>query len=462
MREIVSFLVIIIFFCTCIGGGKKQGLPQEDPLEVLVVDMMGYDSLPFNPGIKLTDTRSIDKAEPPKVINYSGSISEADFDISKYYSKAKTVLLEHPQTEEGRNQFFTPYDRRLMFGGFGSYWVEIFTQVLITDKYILAGDPFYGLHCYDMDGNFLYTLTTSINPPPYKEEGGLEIHFDNIKNALADFKVIGNTCMFVTLTETKATVHFHDLDSRTTYYQRQMDVQKVFPLSSKEYANFNYELMASERKPFIYTFNTSRDTLSQFVNYNVLPKFSGDNYHNPGPSNIYYYNDVPTVRQVGNDTIYRIVSADRLKPAYVLNFGKEKADLQNLISGKNENKKVLWGILETDKFIYARYDEVGSDAETSQKRYSIYEKDSGRVFYIPNKDNKDNIQINNLLSDGFPFSANQMRSNGRQLYCFYTKAQFKHIVDSEGLGSLSDIQKERIKNAYKKMTEKELSVMILE
>lgn len=462
MRNTILFLSIPLLVA-CNGNSKKQGLvDKEEKTEETRIVYTGLDTLPSNKGVKYVGKRLVDKSNPPVVINYdNSSIKEESFDIGQYYDKVSYVKLKHPGTEEGKNQFLTP---KRMMARIGAASVDMLFKVLVTDKYILAGDPFYGLHCYDRDGSFLYTLSEIENPPKQKK-GAMDVDFRAIPNVLAHFNVVGDICMYTTLDGDNAMINFHDLNTRRTYYQRVSGIQKAMPIDSKTFIDYNYNLIESERVPFITIMNTERDTLSQFINYNILPKLSGSVYYNPGPSNLYYFENQLSVRQVSNDTIYRVVSEQEFRPAYVLNWGKKKADLQDLTSGKYANKKIPWDLLETDKFIYVKYNEFGEDNKDAKyKRASIFDKSTHRIFIIPNSENEeeDNLVIKNSIQDGIPFRNRQMKSLGKGLYCIYLKEDLETLIESKSFASLQSDQQGKIRVLHDGLDEKEVLIMLIE
>jgi hypothetical protein len=429
-------LCILAFFIAC--GNKKQTLADEEEPEKSS-QYEQADSAVFTKGIKFKESRAINKANPPATLDYTkpGETGK-ELDISQYYSTVKYIKLKHPQKEEGKNQFFTP--TVMMVSGEGIMNISSFsTKIIVTDNYILAGDPFYGLHCYDLSGNYLHTLTTTENPPMFKKTG-FEVDISDMVNVLAGFQVTNDICMFTTLTKGKTTVTLYDLKKQDSYYSKRTQVRNGLLFDREVFADYSYNPTSSEREAFIHTFNINGDTLCSFLNHNMLPQDLGATVHSIAYMNtLYYYNNQLTIRQSGNDTVYRFAAPNKLEPAYILNWGKYKSDIQDLLKGNTADKKVPDEWVETDKLIFFTY------SEGKQKRISVFDKSKKEIFYIS--------KINNTLQDGIPFDAGRIQSRGKGLYCIYTKDRLKNMMSENP-------QNEKIKSLYNDLQENELLIMI--
>lgn len=436
----VLILLYIAFCLTSCGGSKKQSLVDESTVSK---DIKQADSVIFTKGVKLKESRTVNSAHPPVILDYSNPVSvEKELDISQYYNSVKYVKLKHPQTEEGKNQFFTPVGMTMM-GGEGMAMLNMYPylQTIVTDNHILAGDPFYGLHLYDKSGNYLQTLTTMENPPKFQKKG-FRTNISDSQNMLAGVQVVNDICMFTTLTRGETTVNLYDLNKQENLFSKRIQIEKGYPLDHNIFANYNYNPASGERKAFIHTFNVNGDTLCKFMNNNILPKDLGATVQSIAYRNdIYYYDNKLTIRQSGNDTIYRFVAANKLEPAYIFNFGKYKSDIEDLLKGNNSGKIVPESLVETDKLILFTY------TENKQKRYSIFDKFHKKVSLFS--------KINNTLQDGIPFDPEQAKSRGKGLYCMYTKNRLKILMDENP-------QHEKIKSLYNELQENELLIMILE
>lgn len=436
-----KIIILCIFFSFIACGGKKQTLSDKDePKKISKYEQA--DSAVFKEGIKFKESRAVNKANPPAILDYtkSGEVGK-ELDISQYYSTVKYVKLKHPQKEEGQNQFFTPTGM-MMVSGEGIMNVTSFsTRIIVAENYILVGDPFYGLHCYDLSGNYLLTLTTTENPPMFKKTG-FKADISDIVNVLAGFQVVDDICMFTTLTKGKTTVNLYDLNKKETYYSKRFQVKNGLLINRDVFANYNYDPSTYEKKNFIYTFNISGDTLCSFMNNNMLPQDLGSTVHSIAYNNtLYYYNDQLTIRQSGNDTVYRFTAPNSLEPAYILNWGKYKSNVQDLLKGNVTNKKVPNEWVETDKLILFTY------SENKQKRISVFDKSKREIFYIS--------KISNSLQDGIPFDAEKIQSREKGLYYMYTKDLLKKMIDENP-------QHEKIKSLYNDLQENELLIMIIE
>lgn len=300
--------------------------------------------------------------------------------------------------------------------------------------------------------------------PPKYHKAGMKIDLLDVKNLMNNYYILGDLCMFTTVDKGKTSLNFHNLSSHKTEYKKIYEVRKALPLNAdnKNFINYYYNVEDEANKPFIYSFNLNGDTLCQFINYNDVPVIK-TTYHNPGPGNIYYYDNQLSIRQVGNDTLFRFVSEKRINPAYIIYAGKYKANMENITKGKNGNKKLPRHLLETKDFLLFSYDKYSSDDYKSNQPHCCFlDKKTQRLYQAPDKEKTDMIMISNSLQDGIPFLLDQTEFNGKSIYTYYPHNMLKAMIEDPNFKTLPQSQQEKTKSLYSELPEQEILVMILE
>jgi hypothetical protein len=120
-------------------------------------------------------------------------------------------------------------------------------------------------------------------------------------------------------------------------------------------------LLMDDQSVFINNSLTSTtiygDTLCKFNDYNQ-PTLAPELRKVSLFSNIYRMNGQVTLRKTGNDTVFRVVPPNRFLPAYVMQWGEYKPDINQHAAGSTlEGKFVLSGWIETPRFIFTAYPE---------------------------------------------------------------------------------------------------------
>ena len=171
------------------------------------------------------------------------------------------------------------------------------------------------------------------------------------------------------------------------------------------------------------------------------------------------------MRQAYNDTIYR-VSADKLTPAFVLNLGSKKPDVQTALKGDKKGKIFIENLLETDDFLFIIHTE---DYDCPNNRnsgavkffYSYFDKKQGKRYSIPSAVFPEVFMLTNSNPEAIPLMISNAAVYKDNLYSSYTKTQLKEIMNSTAFPSVPPEQQEKLKSLHDEMTDYELLVMIL-
>jgi hypothetical protein len=209
------------------------------------------------------------------------------------------------------------------------------------------------------------------------------------------------------------------------------------------------------------------DTLSVFRNYNPFPEPKKSGYTNPDKAFIYYLDNKLNIRQPYNDTIYRVVSEQKLQPAYVMNFGKQRLDIQTALYGNKAGKLIPYTWLEAKDFVLITYTE-NYDCPNNRNNgsvkfyYSYYDKKDGRLYQLPSGGFPEEYLIKNSIEGAIPVIGDLAKTDSKSLSVAYTKAQLGNIIKSKNFKSLSQEQQSNLQSQYDGLSQQEMLVMILE
>ena len=440
----LSIILIFLFLAAC-GKSRKPGLSDKD----LFVQQETSDTLPaldfsdmetyeIPPGIKYTESRAVDPANPPVVIDIANrKLNIKKFDLSDYYTQVRYVKLKHPMpATEGNFLFDAEYHVSYEQGaGSGS---GVCSQFYFFKDSIVAGDPFFGFYSYDNEGNFLDTVRTYDFPKVY----------DVSQN----------------------TISYHESD-----YRRAMEKagstnrnNNRFYVDDKTRASYVYNRADTLNENFLFTFGLKGDTLCRFRNYNPKPDKKGAPIGNPPSVKIYYCEGIFTIQQAMNDTVYRMTAPNRLVPAYVLNYGPYKLEIS--LTFDDFPKKFFPDIWkETDKYILFTYNR-NYDSKNNRKNglvtffYSYYDKRSQQFYHFCEESviPKEEFFIENPVPDALPFMISYANIEEKSLWVCYNKRRLEAIIKNKGFASLSPEQQNKLKTLQNELDDSEVLIMILE
>ena len=493
-------LANIIVGCT---GSKKQVLGSKEEIETEIPAVkssyeavVSVDTIIPNPGVRFKEERIIDSSAPPVRLDLAGNPEEKELKLSDHFSKVRYLKLKHPFAEQGKCFLGNALSDIHFEEGGNRLGVGINSLVFITQENIIAGDPYFGYHCYDLEGNFIYTIAAMEQLPDYDKEKN-EIKTKVKKSSMMfinDFSILGDNCLINTAKGDDLRLNFHSIKSRKTYFSRPYDLGNSMLINPEAYINYSYDVLATEIEPFMGTYEIKGDTLCSFYNYNSLAKQINRGYSNPEKGTFYYYNDMFTFRQSFNDTVFRMTSPNQLTPAYILDFGIYKSDVHTALTGDKSEKLIPIDWFETEKFIIIvhskNFDSPNNRRDNLVKFfYSYYDKLNKQLYRIPYEGIPESLFISNDLNNGIPFLfdnvsinpnfivssfkkgeryqhpyflLNKSLTTGSKLYTGYTKTLLDKVMKRQSFSSLPDIQQKKTLAMYEEMTDNELLVMILE
>ena len=189
----------------------------------------------------------------------------------------------------------------------------------------------------------------------------------------------------------------------------------------------------------------------------------------PPSASVYYHNNQLTVRQSLNDTVYRVISPNRLVPAYVLNFGNYKVDIKTALTDEQSEKLYPSTWRESNQYILFVYtlnrNTPNNKRDGSVKFfYSYYDKNSQQFHHFSegSATSENEFFIENSIPDALPVILSHADIEGNQLRVCYNKRRLEEIINNASFKSLSPEQQNKLKTMQKELDDEEILLMILE
>ena len=471
-------LLIFIIIAAC-GNNRRPGLSDKDLFAQREVSDM--EIFVVAPGIKYTESRAVDPAQPPVVIDIANrKLNIRKFNLSDYYTKVRYIKLKHPKSAT-KGTFLLDY-RTSYISAMGKEWERrdfIMGRSIFkfTDDYIVAGDACFGLHCYDKEGKFLYTIESNDFPKTYDaSQSSVSFAAPDVKGFYGRITAHGNNCLYCVMEDYRSRLCLYDLTQKKRIVTRPFE-GRVLILDDNSIASYVYHPVNAPDN-FLFTLDLMGDTLCQFRSYNPIPEIRG-NYLNPPIPDIYYYDKQLTIRQTLNDTVYRMVSPNRLLPTYVLNFGPYRIDVQTYLFGVDLSEVNLVGVKseklfpykwrETDRYILFIYTLIhdfknNSGGESVTFFYSYFDKKSRQLYHFSEgaavPDNQ--FFMENSIPEALPFILSHAEIGDRQLHVVYSKKRLEDIIKSRRFASFPLEQRNKLRMLHHELDDSEVLIMILE
>ena len=228
----LSILLVLFLVASCSrnkrsGSSDQESFTQQETADMLLETadtlqetadtlqqqaLIDFDTETYviPPGIKYTESREVDVANPPVVLDIANrNLQIKKFDLSDYYTQVRYIKLKHPESESGGKFFFDTsgymeFEKGIIHTGIvglffhrGSSGIAYNSLFRFTNDYIIAGDAFFGIHCYDKQGIFLYTIEPVDHPNVYDAFNNYiwfhEVHHKGYNGGLT---AIGNYCLY--------------------------------------------------------------------------------------------------------------------------------------------------------------------------------------------------------------------------------------------------------------------------
>jgi hypothetical protein len=349
-------------------------------------------------GFVYKEDRSVDPANPPVVLDFSDDIPVRQIKMSAIASKIRYIVLQVPDDSLyfswGASLHFTS-DNIVVSNNLGinlfstdGKFIQTICKNYVTPEERAAGnfsrETFRGAwvnHVYTA-GNSVYYKYTDY---PGEQVSLLRFTLDN------NLPIMGqvNSPEIKSLDYAKGDV----ISSGKLATEREaagLESTNIFAISDNFYAGLppNLPEAFDKNTPMLIIFNAKGDTLCKFRQYDnletpvtspLIRSFSNSSWSN---------GDVATFKSSFNDTIFRIYTPNRLRPAFVFNFGEHKITADNWLHvNRSLSKKIsIRDIFETSQYLFIAYVNYTTDKlKDARNEKVIYDKEKKEFFRLAGK-----------------------------------------------------------------------------
>ncbi len=403
--------------------------------------------------------RSVDPQRPPVKIDIMGTLNNTrKLKLSDVASSLRYVKLQ------------TPPDTLLLYDLF-FYRTDLDSKVRSDGEQIIF-EGLFGLTRFNMQGEYQETIWKNKAGIRFYGKGiasyggkdffGVPFHIPvSLSNGNLYFTFHdgpsgnGQVMKYKTGTNKKLTIQAQpeipghsNIPGDTIFNKNQLSGDRfscIYGIGPDSWTGVNNKWNAGTTGTLLVTFSNTGDTICQFTDYDRIVNYSFDEGRNAVELKSYYYNGLLTIKQEYNDTVFRLISPERLLPVYILDFGKYKF---SFMDGFNPNfdlsdKFMLNLMNETYGFIFIRYTQ-NYDCPLTRKKQSVkffnalFDKREGKLYHQPGFTLLP-VGLENDLDGGMPFwpdfitpQGEMMKLvSGKVLKDYFNSYEFKKASVSE-------------------------------
>ena len=323
MKSTTFFTTLIIgalLLCSCGGGNRQAAAANNEASETAVVETT--EIIPIEPAI----------------IDIAGNLeNRKEFRLSDFGSSVRYIRLQPPAGME-----FT----RIL-------------NVLSDDDYIIINAA-PGLFVYSADGEYLYTVYLNKLEP--MGGGGVRVLdgiLDNID--LLNGILLYRTFQRPSAAEARIQLNVFDMeklpDNVQPAFQRELYPDRRSSGRFLLIDGHSYLIIGGLGTPSstFTAISIQGDTLFNIHNH-YQPTTTG-NFARSAET-IYRINGNLMLQKQYNDTVFALIPPNRIEPAFIMNWGDFKPDMNRLANGGTEEGKfVLRNWVETQRHIFIEYTE---------------------------------------------------------------------------------------------------------
>jgi hypothetical protein len=469
----LTIAALSILFFSCGNGSpslskkKLQALFSENDTSLIsknagsVSGLFDISQMDIPYGIKYEENRTINSGNPPVVIDLSSSkLNTKELDVKQLFSSMEFVSLKHPFADSAMFLYNTQIHQK-----HENYWMSVTksTNVIFTGSHILTSDIF-GINCFNADGSFSHAVCKNQFDKTIDTKNKLiDIDMTSFKGHNSEFlsnnHIIAHNYFNFVDKEYKRV--FHDLKNKksTEVDYRPKQAVPIAVIVDKDYWIGEY-YTHNNNPVMLCSFGMQGDTLCEFSHSEIINKMPTKSYPTPLSSTFYFYNGIFTYNHAYNDTVFRMTGANRLTPAFVMNWGDYKVDINDYVHGKSAGKMTLKKWIETPMHILLY---LYHELENGMYYYAYFDKQLKQVFiHAKTTEWNHNELINNSLPGGLPISFKGLVATNGKYIAAYTKELLNEIIGSKSFASLSEDNKTAVQEQYNKLNDDELLVMILQ
>ena len=441
--------------------------PEKTPLSV-----MSDTSYVPPVGAKYAEIRSVDPDLPPITLKVSVSDeAKQPLKLSRLGSSVEYVILKLPD----ENDFFLSQTRIRRINGRSSSSNRQSTQVNMLGDHFITSDVF-GIRLFEPSGNFVQNLLMS-EFEGQRNVNQTEIeHNERYKNAIMrDFS--DTRCFLTYIDYENRQIWAGEFDlSKMPLYKPQSEITPLPPgLEMVPVRGVPTGMNIADNSRFSFwgggnllgvSFNNMGDTLCKFTNNVRLEEgqtrggFGSDwpfSYRSEGE--MYF-------RQAYCDTIFRVQSANRIVPAFLFDFGEQRATLFEGTTGKTKGKLLPWKWFVFKNSMILIFTE-GRDCPNCRTAGEVafhcllFDKHTGHSTAIDMKSlYPENILIENDIDGDLPIPLNSLRVEGDKIIAAFTKNQIEEILKNN-VKNIPAETAEKLKRSANALKTNEMLVMII-
>lgn len=397
---------------------NEKALAEKAALEMQVA---GTGKSSFG-AIRLKENRSVDPKNPPIRLDIIGTVKNTrDIKLSDVASSVRYVKLQ------------TPPDTSLLYDHF--FCRDDLMSTIRSDGEQIIFQGIFGLSRFNMNGDYIQTI--------WRNETGITFEGNFVMYGRRDFYgVLPN--IPVSILNGKIYYIFQDgpkgnkqvikykpenseklaIQSKPeipglgtilgdTLFNAQQNSTEgynwIYGLGNGIWVGINQKCVAGETGSLLVTYSDKGDTICQFTDFDSIKNFSSSVYRTPTELASYYYKGQLTIKQEYNDTVFRLISPDRLLPVYLIDFGNFKVSYNDGLNPHIDlsNKFLLYSLYESDDFLFVRYTQNNSSVNNIKKNAvkfynALFDKKQGKLYHQPGFTLLPE-GISNDLDGGLPF-----------------------------------------------------------
>ena len=408
-------------------------------------------------GAMFTEIRSVDPASPPVTLKVSiPEGTKQPLRLSMFGSAVEYVTLQLPDEKDFFSSAPSP--------GLGTFFIRggvthhrSMMQVKMLGDHFVVSDAL-GVRLFDPSGKFVQNLLMSEfesgeQSPQRVTFGGFNEYKQAILSDISgtrciltfvDYEGVNNRSVFIRnwgYGQVKVWAGEFDLSKRPLNTP-QNELSSLTPgvemvpvrnvpqgLLLDDNTRFSFQLHGN---PVAISFNNMGDTLCKFTNY--VEGIGGGSIDDR--AFFYRADNKLFFRQMFSDTIFRVQSANRIVPAYRLDFGAKLLTPSESASGRTQGKLMAWSWLVFKNSMLLIFSE-GRDCPACRTRGEVtfhcllFDKQTGRSTAIDMKSQyPENILIENDIDGGIPILLNSLHTEGDVMMATFTKFQIEEILNN--------------------------------
>lgn len=488
VKVILSFLLIFnIFSCrnntlkTDEKSLAKEILSNENELSENKNYKSKFSGNDNPSSFRYKEIRKIDPARPPVHIDLPGkNLNTGKLKLSDLATSVTYIKLQ------------TPPDTMLTYDPF--YSRSELLSIVRTDGNQIVFQGLFGVTRFSMEGDFLETI--------WKNETGIEIRgsvvgwrYQEFVGVMPSYPVsLINGNLYYSFTDGPAGIGL--IMKYKTNNEKLLSVQKLKEVPGREitigdtilitskqamdrfdvvsatgpdsWAGINRKWNSGKTGNLLVTFNDGGDTLCKFSDNEKITNFSKPNYRMAAHMVTYNYNDLLTIKQEYNDTVFRLIPPERLLPAYVLSFGEKGVKFMDGLNPDVDlsERILLNSFFETDNFLLIRYTQ-NNDSPNNRRRGSVkysnvlFDKDKGEIIYESDL-NLIPEPIENDIDLGISFWPDFISPDGKMLKLVSGK-MMKEYINSETFNKSTAalVKKERLISLFEQLKPTDMVIMVV-